>query len=65
MVGKLIVHGADRAAALAGAGRALAELRVAGIKTTIDFHRRLLTDDGFRSGEYDIEFLAVRESPER
>ncbi|HXV74793.1 MAG TPA: acetyl-CoA carboxylase biotin carboxylase subunit [Candidatus Polarisedimenticolaceae bacterium] len=65
MVGKLIVHGPDRPTALAGAEQALAALQIGGVKTTIGFHRRLLTDRRFRAGHYDIDFLARRGAGKR
>jgi len=58
MVGKLIVHGPDREAALKGSEEALASIRLEGIRTTIGFHRRLLAAAAFREGNYDIDFLA-------
>ncbi|MDH3579238.1 MAG: acetyl-CoA carboxylase biotin carboxylase subunit [Hyphomicrobiales bacterium] len=50
MIGKLIVHGRDRADALARAGRALQEFDCAGVPTTLDFHKELFKDEDFRSG---------------
>jgi len=58
MIGKLIVHAADREAAMEGAREALSSLRIEGVKTTIPFHLWLLSDPGFRSGEYNIDHLA-------
>jgi acetyl-CoA carboxylase biotin carboxylase subunit len=49
MLGKLIVHGPTRAAALAKARDALARFEVEGLATTLDFHRRLLEDEDFRA----------------
>ncbi len=57
MVGKLIVHGPDRRTALSGAAEALRRLEIGGVRTTIDFHRRLLENDRFRRGDYDTGFL--------
>ncbi len=57
MVGKLIVHGADRNEALARGRRALEEYRLEGIKTTISLHLRLIDDEAFLSGEYDTGYL--------
>jgi len=58
MVGKLIVHGAQRAETLRGAARALAGLKLDGVRTTIPLHLRLLEDGAFREGRYDIDYLA-------
>jgi len=57
---KLIVRGADREDALRRLRRALAEFRVEGIATTLPFHRALLEDEVFISGEYTTGFVAER-----
>jgi acetyl-CoA carboxylase biotin carboxylase subunit len=57
MVGKLIVHAADRPGAIAAARQALAALRLDGIKTTIPLHARILEDPDFVAGTYDVSFL--------
>ncbi|MCB9506661.1 MAG: acetyl-CoA carboxylase biotin carboxylase subunit [Myxococcales bacterium] len=62
MVGKLIVWAADRPSALAAMEQALASLRLEGVPTTIDLHRRILATDAFRAGGYTCQFLA--EHPE-
>ncbi|MFA6002510.1 MAG: acetyl-CoA carboxylase biotin carboxylase subunit [Elusimicrobiota bacterium] len=57
LLGKLIAHAGDRAAAIARADRALAELRVEGIATTAGFHRRVLAHPRFRSGDFDTHLV--------
>jgi len=57
---KLIVRGADRGDALRRLRRALAEFRVEGIATTLPFHRALLEDEVFISGNYTTTFAAER-----
>ncbi len=57
MVAKLIVWAADRDQALSRLERALAELRVEGIRTTAPLFRALLADSDFRSGNLDIGML--------
>jgi acetyl-CoA carboxylase biotin carboxylase subunit len=57
LVGKLIVHGADRATAVAGARAALDALRIDGVRTTIGLHRRLLSAEPFVRGTYDLATL--------
>jgi len=57
MVAKLIVHGRDRAEALARMEGALQEFIIEGIKTTIPFHRQLLAHPDFRAGNFDTNFL--------
>jgi acetyl-CoA/propionyl-CoA carboxylase biotin carboxyl carrier protein len=57
---KLIVRGADREDALRRLRRALSEFRIEGISTTLPFHRALLEDQVFISGEYTTGFVAER-----
>jgi acetyl/propionyl-CoA carboxylase alpha subunit len=63
MIGKLIVHAATRDAAIAGAATALDSLRVEGVRTTIPFHRRVVDAPAFRSGHYDVGFVASPPEP--
>jgi acetyl/propionyl-CoA carboxylase alpha subunit len=57
LVGKLIVHAADRASAIARMQRALAELRVVGVETSAPFHVAVLSEADFRSGDIDIHYV--------
>jgi len=57
LLGKLIVYDTTRAAAIARMERALAELVVAGVPTTIPFHRWLLAQEVFRRGEVHTRLL--------
>ncbi len=57
MIAKLIVAGSDRLEALARSERALAEYDIAGLATTIPFHRLMLTDEAFRAGEHTTNYL--------
>jgi acetyl-CoA/propionyl-CoA/long-chain acyl-CoA carboxylase, biotin carboxylase, biotin carboxyl carrier protein len=57
---KLIVRGSDRGEALSRLRRALSEFRVEGIATTLPFHRALLEDEVFLSGDYTTGFAAER-----
>jgi acetyl-CoA carboxylase, biotin carboxylase subunit len=57
LLGKLIVHAADRASALDRMARALAELRVIGVDTSASFHRRVMQEPEFRSGDITIRYL--------
>lgn len=57
LIGKLIVHGRDRADALRRLGAALAEMRVGGIATNLPLHRALAADAGFGAGGVDIHYL--------
>lgn len=57
LIGKLIVHGRDRPEALARLNRALGELIVDGVDTTIPLFRDLLRDPDIHSGDYSIHWL--------
>jgi len=57
MIGKLIVHGEDRAGAIARMEGALEEMVIEGIKTNIDLQRRIITDPAFIEGGADIHYL--------
>ena len=57
MVGKLICWGKDREDARLRMLRALNEYVITGIKTTIPFHREILNDDVFISGNFNTSFL--------
>jgi pyruvate carboxylase subunit A len=57
LVAKLIVHGSDRAEAIARAGRALREFVVVGPATTISYHRAILDHADFRSGNLSTRFI--------
>jgi acetyl-CoA carboxylase, biotin carboxylase subunit len=59
LLAKLIVHGEDRAMALARLRRALGELVIEGCRTNVDFHRRLLDHPDFIAGRLDTH-LAER-----
>ncbi|OAB60069.1 acetyl-CoA carboxylase biotin carboxylase subunit [Leptolyngbya valderiana BDU 20041] len=57
MIGKLIVHGRDRDEALMRLRRALGEMVVGGVETTIPLHLALLEEPAFLSGDYHIRWL--------
>jgi acetyl-CoA carboxylase biotin carboxylase subunit len=57
MIAKLIVYGDDRPDALARLQLAIDEMRVSGISTNLPLHRRILSDQAFRSGPVDIHYL--------
>jgi len=57
LIGKLIVWGHDRAEALAVCRRALEEITVKGVKTTIPFQKKLIAHKNFIEGEYDTGFV--------
>ncbi len=57
LLAKLIAWGTDRAEAAARMARALDELRVDGVKTSIAFHRRVMTHPAFLAGDLHTGFL--------
>jgi acetyl-CoA carboxylase, biotin carboxylase subunit len=57
LIGKLIVHGRDRPEAMARLARALGELIVDGVDTTIPLFHALLAEDAVQTGEYNIHWL--------
>jgi 3-methylcrotonyl-CoA carboxylase alpha subunit len=57
MIAKLIVHGADRAAALARLAQALREVEVAGVTTNVAFLQRVVASRAFREGELDTGLI--------
>ncbi len=57
LLGKLIVIGDDRNEAIMRMSRALAELRIDGIKTTVEFHRKMMKNTDFTEGRLSTGFL--------
>src|SRR5213076_1695844 len=57
LLAKLIVHGSDRAEAIARAGRALREFVLVGPATTIPYHRAILESPDFRAGNLSTRFI--------
>ena len=57
MVGKLIVHGKDRADAISICRRALDEFVVEPIKTTIPFHKKVMNNPAFIRGKFSTDFV--------
>ena len=57
MIGKLIVHQPTRAEAIACMRRALAELRIEGIKTTVSRHQEILDHPAFTEARVDTTFI--------
>jgi len=57
LVAKLIVKEETRDAAIEKMLFALDEFIIEGVKTTIPFHKKLMRDERFRSGEFDTHFI--------
>jgi len=58
LLAKVIAHGRDRSEAIARMRRALHEMRVSGIPTSLPFHRFALVDQEFIAGRYGTTFVA-------
>ena len=57
MIAKLIVWGEDRDRAIAKMRRALEEFEVTGIKTTIDFHKKMMQNRDFIENRFDTKYI--------
>ncbi|HSB72738.1 MAG TPA: acetyl-CoA carboxylase biotin carboxylase subunit [Candidatus Methylomirabilis sp.] len=57
LLAKLIVHGNDRGEAIARMDRALDEMLIEGLQTTIPFHQKLLRHPEFLAGRTSTRFL--------
>ena len=58
LMGKVIAHGADRAAAMALLQQGLAAMQIDGVATNIAFHQRVLADVEFAQGGVDTGYVA-------
>ncbi|HMB71417.1 MAG TPA: acetyl-CoA carboxylase biotin carboxylase subunit [bacterium] len=61
LVAKILAHGRDRDEAIARMKRALEELSLEGVHTTVPLLLDILVDPAFVSGKYDTGFLERRE----
>jgi acetyl-CoA carboxylase biotin carboxylase subunit len=57
LLGKLIVHGDDRNEAIMRMRRALDEIRIDGVKTTVPFHKKMMVNSDFVEGRLSTNFL--------
>ena len=57
LIAKLIAWGKNRDEAIATLKEALKEFKIEGIKTTIDFHLKMLENEDFLSNNYDTKYL--------
>lgn len=57
LIAKLIAYGTTRDEAIARMNRALDEFVIEGIKTTIPFHKKLISHPDFKTGNFDTGFL--------
>ncbi|MCM8811873.1 MAG: acetyl-CoA carboxylase biotin carboxylase subunit [Candidatus Omnitrophica bacterium] len=59
LLAKVIVHGKNRQEAIHTMSRALEEMVVEPVKTTLSFHRKVMKDRIFVSGRYSTDFVEV------
>ena len=57
MIAKLITTAQTREGAIHKMKRALEEFIIEGVKTTIPFHLKLMSDPGYLSGKYTTKFM--------
>jgi len=57
LIAKLLVVDDDRDLALDRLARALDEVEIGGVQTTLPFHRVMARDDGFRTGPPSIDWV--------
>ncbi|MGH1356267.1 MAG: acetyl-CoA carboxylase biotin carboxylase subunit [Thalassovita sp.] len=57
LLGKLIAHGTDRADAIAKLRKALGELQIDGLKTTVPLHKALADDASVQAGDFHTQWL--------
>lgn len=57
LIGKVIVWAEDRERAISKMSRALGEMEISGIKTTIEFHKQMMKNPDFHSNSYDTKYL--------
>lgn len=57
LLAKVISHGRDRDEAIARMQRALDEMKIEGVKTTIPFHKKILSNPHFKKGDIDTSFV--------
>jgi acetyl-CoA carboxylase biotin carboxylase subunit len=57
LIGKLICHGNSRAEAIARMKRALEEIVIEGIPTTVPFHRKIMDHPKYIAGDISTDFI--------
>jgi acetyl-CoA carboxylase biotin carboxylase subunit len=62
MLAKLIVFAPTRIEAIERMKRALLELRIEGVDTSVPFHLRVMDEADFRAGRLDIKYLEKHEA---
>ena len=64
MIAKLITHGKNREEAIERMLRAIADYKIIGVETTLDFCSFVLKHDSFVSGKFDTNFVKDHFKPE-
>ena len=64
MIAKLIVHAANREQAIERMTRAIAEYKISGVQTTLDFCSWAINHEAFKSGNFDTHFVKDYFTPE-
>ncbi len=59
LLAKIVAHGLNRNVAIARLIRALDEFVVEGVKTTIPFHRKAVSHELFKQGDFDTGFVSI------
>lgn len=57
LMAKVITYGETREEALGRMERVLDEFVIEGVSTTIPFHQKVIRDEKFRSGDYNVKFV--------
>lgn len=57
MIAKIVTHGKDRQEAIRIMHRALGEVRISPIKTTVPFSRKVMGNPAFLRGQYSTDFI--------
>ncbi|MCL2103366.1 MAG: acetyl-CoA carboxylase biotin carboxylase subunit [Syntrophorhabdaceae bacterium] len=57
LLGKMIVHGEDRGEAIMRMRRALNEVHIEGVRTTVDFHKKILGNSDFVEARLSTDFI--------
>ena len=57
VIAKLIVHAPTRVAAIDRMRRALSEVGIAGVESSVPFHLRVMAEPDFRAGNIDIRYI--------
>lgn len=60
LVAKVLTYGQTREEAIAQMRRALHEMQIDGLRTTKEFHQRLMNEPDFLKGDFDTQFVKTK-----